>query len=99
TVHSQCATKLKATTAEIPERVEQPLQKLQQMEKQLAELRSQQMLARAGKLVEQATTVGEVTLLAHNVGEVSSADDLRATAQDLRDRLTKAGNQNIVVAI
>ena len=99
TLVNQLSTMLKAPTADIPARVEQTLQKLRQMEKQLAELRSQQMLARAGKLVEQATTVGEVTLLAHNVGEVSSADDLRATAQDLRDRLTKAGNQNIVVAI
>src|SRR5699024_6852596 len=45
------------------------------------------------------TTVGGVTLLGRNVGEVSRADDLRATAQDLRGRLTKAGSQNIVVAI
>ena len=99
TLVNQLSTMLKAPTADIPERVEQTLHKLRQVEKQLAELRSQQMLARAGKLVEQATTVGEVTLLTHNVGEVSNADDLRTTTQDLRDRLTKAGNQNIVVAI
>src|SRR5699024_5427697 len=37
--------------------------------------------------------------LAQNLGDVSSADDLRSTVMDLRDRLAKAGHQNIVVAL
>src|SRR5699024_10766176 len=98
TLVNQLSTMLKAPTADIPARVEQTLQKLRQMEKQLAELRSQQMLARPGKLVEQATTDGEGTSFADNVDEVSTADALRATAQELRDRVTKAVNQKIVVA-
>src|SRR5699024_4842276 len=62
-------------------------------------LRSQHMFAQAGQLVDKAESVGEVTLLTHNLGDVSSADDLRSTVLDLRDRLTKAGNQNIVVGM
>ncbi|MDN6457933.1 MAG: DHHA1 domain-containing protein, partial [Yaniella sp.] len=51
------------------------------------------------QLVDKAETVGQVTLLTHNLGDISSADDLRSTVLDLRDRLTKAGNQNIVVGM
>lgn len=99
TLVNQLSTMLKAPAADIPGRVEQTLHKLRQVEKELAELRSQQMLAQAGQLVDNAETVGQVTLLTHNMGDVSSADDLRSTVLDLRDRLTKAGNQNIVVGM
>lgn len=90
---------LKAPTSDIPGRVEQTLNRLREVEKELAQLRAQQMLAQVGALVEKAETIGDITLLAHNLGAVSSADDLRSAAQDLRDRLAKAGNQNIVVAM
>ncbi|MDN6533179.1 MAG: alanine--tRNA ligase [Yaniella sp.] len=99
TLVNQLSTMLKAPTADIPGRVEQTLHKLRQLEKELAELRAQQMLAQAGQLVDKAETVGQVTLLTHNLGDISSADDLRSTVLDLRDRLTKAGNQNIVVGM
>lgn len=99
TLVNQLSTMLKAPTADIPGRVEQTLHKLRQLEKELAELRAQQMLAKAGQLVDKAETVGQVTLLTHNLGDISSADDLRSTVLDLRDRLTKAGNQNIVVGM
>lgn len=99
TLVNQLSTMLKAPAADIPGRVEQTLHKLREVEKELAELRSQHMLAQAGQLVGNAETVGQVTLLTHNMGDVSSADDLRSTVLDLRDRLTKAGNQNIVVGM
>ena len=99
TLVNELSSMLKTPAAEIPGRVEQTLNKLRQVEKELADLRSQQMLAQVGKLVEQAETVGDITLLAHNMGEVASADDLRSAALDLRDRLTKAGNQHIVVGM
>lgn len=99
TLVNQLSTMLKAPASDIPGRVEQTLQKLREVEKELAQLRSQQLLAQAGQLADNAETVGDITLLAHNFGAVSSADDLRSAVQDLRDRLTKAGNQNIVVAM
>src|SRR5699024_12440061 len=87
------------STSDMPGRVEQTLQKLRQVEKEMADLRAQHMLGQAGQLVDKAESVGEVTLLTHNLGDVSSADDLRSTVLDLRDRLTKAGNQNIAVGM
>lgn len=99
TLVNQLSTMLKAPASDIPGRVEQTLHKLREVEKELAQLRSQQLLAQAGQLADNAETVGDITLLAHNFGAVSSADDLRSAVQDLRDRLTKAGNQNIVVAM
>ena len=99
TLVNQLSAMLKAPTADIPGRVEQTLNKLREVEKELAQLRAQQMLAQAGQLVENAETVGDITLLAHNMGAVTSADDLRSTVLDLRDRLTKAGNQHIVVGM
>lgn len=99
TLVNQLSSMLKAPAADIPGRVEQTLLKLRQVEKELADLRAQQMLAQAGQLVEQVETVGQVALLAHNMGEIPSADDLRSTVLDLRDRLTKIGKQNIVVGM
>lgn len=99
TLVNQLSTMLKAPAADIPGRVEDTLAKLRQVEKELADLRAQQMVAQAGQLVDKAETIGEVTLLAHNMGNVSSANALRSTALDLRDRLAKAGNQNIAVSI
>lgn len=99
TLVNQLSAMLKAPAADIPGRVEQTLDKLRQVEKELTDLRSQQMLAQVGRLVDNAESVGQVTLLAHNMGQVSSADDLRSAVLDLRDRLTKGGNQNIVVGM
>lgn len=99
TLVNQLSALLKAPASDIPGRVEQTLHRLREVEKELAQLRSQQLLAQVGQLVDKAESVGEVTVLAHNFGAVSSADDLRSAVQDLRDRLAKAGNQNIVVAL
>lgn len=99
TLVNQLSSMLKAPATDIPGRVEQTLLKLRQVEKELADLRAQQMLAQAGQLVDRAESVGQVTLLVHNMGDISSADDLRSTVLDLRDRLTKVGKQNIVVGM
>jgi alanyl-tRNA synthetase len=99
TLVNQLSAMLKAPTQDIPGRVEQTLNKLREVEKELAQLRAERMLAQVGQLVEHAETVGNVTLLAQHIGAVPGADDLRSAALDLRDRLTKAGNQNIVVAL
>src|SRR5699024_9886127 len=99
TLDNQLSSMLRAPTADIPGRVEQTLQKLRQVEKEMADLRAQHMLAQAGQLVYKAESVEEVTLLNHNLADVSSADDLRSTVLDLGDRLTKAGNEIIVVGM
>jgi len=99
TLVNQLSAMLKAPTQELPGRVEQTLNKLREVEKELAQLRAERMLAQVGQLVDHAEPVGNVTLLAQHIGAVPSADDLRSAALDLRDRLTKAGNQNIVVAL
>ena len=99
TLVNQLSSMLKTPTKDIPGRVEQTLHKLRELEKELAQMRAQQMLSQVGELVDQAESVGSVTLLAQHLGTVPGADDLRSAVQDLRDRLTKAGNENIVIAL
>lgn len=99
TLVNQLSSMLKTPTKDIPGRVEQTLHKLRELEKELAQMRAQQMLSQVGQLVDQAESVGSVTLLAQHLGTVPGADDLRSAVQDLRDRLTKAGSENIVIAL
>ena len=85
---SQLSELLKVGAAEeLPERVRSLTQRVKDMEKQLSSLRGQQLQAEAGRLVENATDVDGVRLLAHDAGEGVGAGDLRTLALDLRSRL------------
>ncbi|MEE1651090.1 alanine--tRNA ligase [Brachybacterium sp. J144] len=85
------------SSEEIPERVRSLTQRMKDMEKQLAALRGQQLQAEAGRLVEGATEVSGVRLLAHDAGEGIAAGDLRTLALDLRARLGE--DSPVVVAV
>ncbi len=78
---------LGARPDELHDRVASLLGKLKETEKELATLRQGQLLAAAGKLAAEAPLVGDVRVVAHDAGEVASADDLRALALDVRGRL------------
>ncbi|MGO1198784.1 MAG: alanine--tRNA ligase, partial [Dermabacteraceae bacterium] len=96
---SQLSELLKVGAAEeLPERVRSLTQKMKDMEKQLATLRGQQLQAEAGKLVETATDVDGVRLLAHDAGEDVGAGDLRTLALDLRSRLGEDRPVTVAVA-
>ncbi|MCJ8504420.1 alanine--tRNA ligase [Kocuria flava] len=76
------------SSAELPERLAGTLEKLKAAEKELAVLRREKLQARAGSLLDGVRQVGPVKALAHDLGEVSGPDDLRALALDLRGRMT-----------
>ncbi|PCC26593.1 alanine--tRNA ligase [Glutamicibacter sp. BW78] len=83
-------------SVELTDRIHATLSRLKAAEKEIEKLRAEQRAAQAGSLVSQAREVSGVKVLAHNVGVVASADDLRALALDLRNRL---GSQPSAVAL
>ncbi len=83
------------SSADLPEKITQTLNKLKVAEKELEKLRKEKLQAEAGKLVESAEMVGNVRVLLHNAGELS-ANDVRGLALDLRSRL---GEEAATVAV
>lgn len=83
------------SSAELPEKLTQTLNKLKSAEKELEKLRKEKLQAEAGKLVESAETIGSVRALLHSAGELS-ANEIRGLALDLRNRL---GQEPAVVAV
>jgi len=81
---------LGARPDELADRVGSLLSRLKETEKELSGLRQDRILAGAGKLAAEAPRVGAVRVVAHDAGEVASADDLRALALDVRGRLGDA---------
>lgn len=88
---------LGARPDELGDRVSSLLTRLKESEKELAALRQAQVLAGAGALASGATDVGGVRVVAHDAGEVASADDLRTLVLDVRSRLGES--EPAVVAV
>ena len=82
-------------SSDLPEKLNETLNKLKAAEKELEKLRKEKLQAEAGKLVEKAETVGTVRVLLHNAGEMT-ANEVRDLALDLRQRL---GSDAAVVAV
>lgn len=87
---------LGAREDEILSRLDTVLTKLKTSEKELALLRSAQLLAKSDSLLANTKDCGKVRLLSANLGEVNSADDLRNLVTHLREKL---GNAPAVVAL
>ena len=83
------------SSADLPEKINQTLAKLKAAEKELAQLRREKLQAEAGKLLENAQTIGSVRVLAHDAGELD-ANGVRELALDLRSRF---GSETAVVAV
>lgn len=83
------------SSADLPEKINQTLAKLKAAEKELAQLRREKLQAEAGKLLENAQTIGSVRVLAHDAGELD-ANGVRDLALDLRSRF---GSEAAVVAV
>ncbi|KHL04164.1 alanine--tRNA ligase [Sinomonas humi] len=77
----------KVPSAQLTERIGATLAKLKNAEKELERLRKEKVAASAAALVGTAKDVAGVRLITHDAGEVSSADELRGLALDLRGRL------------
>ena len=75
-----------ARVEELPERIQSLLDKIKEVEKELATLRSAQALAGVDQLAASAVVLGETTFIAGVLADGVSGDDLRKIAIDLRAR-------------
>ncbi|MGD8213639.1 alanine--tRNA ligase [Aestuariimicrobium sp. Y1814] len=86
---------LKVQPDQLTDRVGKLVAQLKDAEKQIAELKAQQLAAGAGEIIASARTVGPVLLVSKQLDGVA-AGDLRTLATDLRGRVTE---QAAVVAL
>jgi alanyl-tRNA synthetase len=81
-------------TDELPERISDMLNKMKEIEKELAAVRSAQALSQVGDLAKAATKINGHTFIGSVMSDGISGDDLRKIAIDLRSQ-----NANSVVAL
>ncbi len=94
---AQLSEALKARPEELPERVNDIVEKLRAAEKELEKVRVGQLLARAGELAAGAEQVGGVALVATSAPGAGGGD-VRTLALDVRGRLPQ-GQPGVVVVI
>ncbi|GMA39948.1 alanine--tRNA ligase [Mobilicoccus caccae] len=86
-VLSQLTDIVKARPEELADRISLMLTRLKDAEREIAAIRSQQVLSQAATLAEGPTDVAGVRVVAHDTAAEVSADDLRKLVLDLRSRL------------
>ena len=83
-----------ARTEELPERISELLNKMKEIEKELASVRSAQALSQVGELAKQAKVINGISYISSVMADGVSGDDLRKIALDLR-----SGEAKSVVAL
>jgi len=96
TLVSKLTEMLKVPADQVPDRIAATLGKLKDVERELEKLRAAQLRAKAGELMSATVDAGGVDVLPYDAGAVSSADDLRSLALDLRGRF---GSRAAAVAV
>ncbi len=79
-----------ARTEELPERIQGLLDKIKEIEKELASVRSAQALGSVDQLASQAVTIGMTTFIGGVLADGVSGDDLRKIALELRNRASNS---------
>ena len=96
-----------ARVEELPERVNDLLERIKEIEKELAAVRSAQALGTVSAIAESVTKVGQIDLITAVLPDGVSGDDLRTISLDLRNRFatsvialisSSAGKSVLVVA-
>jgi alanyl-tRNA synthetase len=93
---SELTSMLKTPKEQLPARIQDLVSSLKAAEKRIAEFESQRLAGRVQPIADSAERVGGVRFAALDLGAVSSADDLRSLAAQVRERL---GADAAVVAI
>ena len=83
-----------ARTEELPERIAELLNKMKEIEKELAAVRSAQALSQVGELAKNAKVINGISFIGSVMADGVSGDDLRKIALDLR-----SGQEKSVVAL
>ncbi len=84
---SQLTETLKVRPEELPDRIAALTSRLREVEKDLAQVRSGQVLAAAAELAADPKDVFGVGVVTHRVPDGTSADDLRKLVLDIRGRI------------
>ncbi|TWX40689.1 alanine--tRNA ligase [Frigoribacterium sp. ACAM 257] len=84
---SQLTSSLRTPREQLPERIGDLVSSLRAAEKKIAEFESAQLSLRVPALVEQASPVGSLTVVAESVGTVKTTDELRSLVLSVRERL------------
>ena len=79
-----------ARTEELPERISDLLNKMKEIEKELAIVRSAQALSQVGDLAKTAIVINGISFVSSVMADGVSGDDLRKIAIDLRSREDKS---------
>ena len=79
-----------ARTEELPERISDLLNKMKDIEKELATVRSAQALSQVGDLAKTAKVINGISYISSVMADGVSGDDLRKIAIDLRSRESKS---------
>ena len=77
-------------TEELPERISDLLNKMKDIEKELATVRSAQALSQVGDLAKTAKIINGISYVSSVMADGVSGDDLRKIALDLRERESKS---------
>ncbi|GAA2753102.1 alanine--tRNA ligase [Amnibacterium kyonggiense] len=87
---TELGANLRVPPAQIVSRVQDLAASLKAAEKRIAEFERQALATRVPALAAQARTVGGVTAVLEQVGDLAASDDLRNLVTDVRDRLGAA---------
>ena len=93
---SELTSSLKTPREQLPDRISALVADLKAAEKKIADFESAQLGQRVPAIIANARRVGSVMLVAEHVGQLASADDLRALVTNVRGQL---GSDASVVAL
>ncbi len=95
---SQLTEQLKTRREELPDRIAALVSRLREAERDLDRLRSAQILGAAAELASGAEDAGPAALVAHQLPDGTTADDIRKLALDVRGRLPQQRPAVVVIA-
>ncbi|WP_018023943.1 alanine--tRNA ligase [Corynebacterium ulceribovis] len=81
------AASMKAPSEELPDRIAALTDKLKQAEKELADLRAQQLLAQADTFIKDARTAGDFDVITAQLPDSVNSNDMRGLATDIANRV------------
>ncbi|HEX4829842.1 MAG TPA: alanine--tRNA ligase [Trebonia sp.] len=94
---NQLSEQLKARPEELPERISGVVTRLRDAERELARLKSAELLQESGQIAARAENISGVAFVAHRVPEGVDGDMMRKLALDIRSRVPAL--QPAVVAV
>ena len=98
---------IKGTRAEeLPERISGLITRMKELEKEIAQIRTQQALASSSTLLSQVQKIGDYSVITQDMGAGFSGDDLRTLALDIRSKvansviaLASAGDEKVTLVV